>query len=334
MVGEDALGLRFVSRDRETRKQASVLLFRPEIVALHGDAIARTGELAMRIDHPNVVRTLHQSIEGLEAVRVSEWDPGGTLGAVLDEVPLMSSSVRWGLDIARGLEAAHSVGLLHRGVAPYNVRLVRRSDPPDRARLHDWGLAGLLLDGGDPLSSTGLHFTGGSAWLAPEYIQGNRFDERSDLYALGAVLFHCLTGHPPYIGPELKVLAGHVNEPVPAPSQHMSGVPHWLDELVIGLLAKAPEHRPQTAAEVAAILQHGAAQLHDAAAHPQRVTASVAPTRLPDVALRGTASHQAPPRRVSRTPAPAPTRQQRSLAVWLGVAAALTFLLALALLLT
>ena len=294
-AGEDALGHRFVARDRETRKQARVLVVRAEIVAEHREALAHSGELSMQLAHPSSVRTLHQSFQDEVAVRITEWTAGSKLGGVLEDVPLMSSSVRWGLDIAESLAEAHGLGLLHGGVAPFTVDLVSRKEPPDRARLGDWGLRGLLLAGRDPLASTGFMLTGGAAWLAPEVIQGRPHDERSDLYALGALLFHCLTGHPPYVGPELKVLAAHVEAPVPAPSQAINGVPHWLDQLVIGLLAKDPDDRPQSAQEVATTLRDGVALLLDGAAHPARVTANAAPERLPVVAVRGTAAH-APPR--------------------------------------
>lgn len=302
--GEDALGLRFVARDRETRKQARVLVLRPEIVVAHRDAIERSGRLSMQLGHPSAVTTLHQEITDETAVRITDWAPGGTLGGVLDEVPLMSSTVQWGLDIAQALAEAHGLGLVHEGIAPFTIDLVRRSEPPDRARLRDWGLRGLLVAGKDPLSSTGFMLTGGAAWLAPETIQQGVHDARSDLYALGAVLFHSLTGHPPYTGPELKVLAAHIDAPVPAPSQAISGVPHWLDELVLRLLAKDPVERPQSAEEVAGALIEGAALLRDGAAHPVRVTANAAPERLPRVALRGTAAHAPRVDRLSADPEP------------------------------
>lgn len=305
-TGEDAFGLRFVARDRQTRRQASVLLLRPDLVRGQEERLEAEAALLSGLAHPNAVRLLHQELSAEHAVRITEWDPGHTLGGVLDDIPLMSSSVRWGLEVAGALRVAHDQGILHRGVAPHTIRLVRRTDPPDRARLTDWGLSRLLLEGSTPLTASGQRHLGGVAWLPPELIASAQFDERSDLYALGAVLFHCLTGHPPYSGPELKVLAAHIHAPVPAPSQHISGVPHWLDQLVIGLLAKDPDDRPQTASAVEQVLHEGAAQLLDGAAHPDRVTANVAPTRLPNVALRGTAA-QAPPRldRVERaTPIP------------------------------
>lgn len=312
-IGEDAFGLRFVGRDTTSRKQISILLLRPQIAAAHPARLAELGDRLQAVEHPSIVRLLHHEVNGNDAVRVTEWDAGGTLGAQLSDVPLMSSSVRWCQDLAEALSVAHTAGLLHGGIAPSAIRIVRQKEPPGLARLDDWGLARLLHTTGDPLTSTGLHFTGGAAWLAPESIRGNKADARADLYALGAVLFHSLTGRPPFSGPELKVLAAHVNDAAPAPSQHISGVPHWLDELVLALLAKDPRDRPQTAREVADALQAGSAELHDGAAHPARVTANVAPTRLPNVALRGTAAH-APPRldRISgkATPLPPSTTQQ------------------------
>ncbi len=299
MLGEDALGKRFLCRDRQTRKPAQLLLFRPAIVASHAAEIARSGELAAALDHPHVAQTLHQSIDGERALRVVRWEAARPLGQHLEPVPLLASSVRWALEIARALSAAHAVGLVHRGIAPFTVHISERAE---RAVVHDWGLWGMVMEGRDPLSATGLSFIGGARWLAPEYIQGGDFDARSDLYALGALLFHLLTGNPPYTGPELKVLAAHVHDPIPAPSERIAGIPHWLDELVLELLAKNPAHRPGDAAEVAARLEEGYALVRDGAAHPDRVTASVAPRRLPHPGLTGAAAHALPKRAPSSLP--------------------------------
>lgn len=325
-VREDAFGWRFAARDRQSRKQVSVLLLRPEIVTAHAETLQTLGDALQAVQHPNVVRLLHHHVEGREGVRVTEWDAGGTLGGALSETPLVWSSVRWCQDVAEALVAAHAHGVLHGGIAPNCIHLVRRKSPPDQARLDDWGLAELLHTSGDPLTSTGLHFIGGAPWLAPEIIQRQSIGPPADLYALGCVLFHALTGRPPFSGPELKVLAAHVHDPPPAPSQHISGIPLWLDELVLDLLAKDPAARPQVAAEVVERLAEGAAQLVDGAAHPDHVTANVAPTRLPTVALRGTAAH-APPRvdRLSEDPPTRPDHRAWLLPLLLGAALGLAF---------
>ncbi len=284
---------RFAARDKNTRKQVSVLLLTPPITAAHGDAFEASGALAMQLSHANCVRVLGQGRIARQAYRVSEWEKHTTLVDALSEGVLLSSAVSFMADVGRGLTDAHQLGLIHRGLSPRAIRLVRRSEPPDRARVDDWGLVD-LLDGTDPSASTGLMLVGGTHWMSPEYIQGHDCGPPADLYSLGCILFRCITGHAPFTGPSMKVMAQHVNTAPAAPSSQASGIPHWLDELVLGLLEKDPANRPQTAEEVVSRLEEGSALIVDGAAHPERVTANAAPQRLPTVAVRGAGATRTP----------------------------------------
>jgi len=293
-VSDTALGSRFVARDQTTRKQVAVVVISPDRIALHGDRFRQSSELAMQLDSPGCVSVLAYGIHQGHGYRVTSWERGSLLSEKLgSDRLLLSSAVSWMADIAGALAAAHEIGLHHFGICPNTIRIHKRSEPPDHALLDDWGLS-RLLEGPDPSCTTGPLHPSGSAWLSPETIQGKPPDSRSDLYSLGAVLFHCVTGRPPFTGPSMKVMAAHINHPVPPLSQHASGVPHWLDELAIELMAKDPEHRPQDAATVAERLREGAALLVDGAAHPERITANVAPSRLPRVQIRGTGSARTP----------------------------------------
>ncbi|MEZ4319523.1 MAG: serine/threonine-protein kinase [Myxococcota bacterium] len=306
LVEESTLGQRFVARDRETRKQVAVLMVPPHLMAAHGAHFVEVGEAARSVKGPGMVHVLATGLVDGHGFRVTDWERSMTLSEALEEATLLSSTVSWLADVARTLDEAHGLGLVHAGVSPHSIRVARRNEPPGLALLDDWGLM-RLFEGTDPMSSTGLLYTDGAAWLAPEYLQGRPSDAKSDLYALGCVLFRCLTGHPPFTGPSMKVMAAHVGEPVPPPSHHVSGIPHWLDDITIALLAKDPADRP-TAAEVAVRLGEGAALLVDGAAHPVRVTANAAPERLPNVEIRGARALKLPdvvdrPRRISAPPA-------------------------------
>jgi serine/threonine-protein kinase len=317
---------RFAARDRQTRKQVGVLLLSPPITEAHGDAFEASGALAMQLTHPACVRVLAQGrIEG-QAYRVVEWEKHTTLMDALSERVLLSSAVSFMADVGRGLQDAHGLGLIHRGLSPRAIRLVRRSEPPDRARVDDWGLVD-LLDGTDPSASTGLLLVGGTHWMSPEYIQGQPCGPTADLYSLGCLLFRCITGHAPFTGPSMKVMAQHLNGEPPVPSAQASGIPHWLDELTLALLEKDPANRPQSAEEVVERLVEGSALLVDGAAHPERVTANAAPQRLPNVAVRGAGATRTPdvvdrPRRAAQSPGPSPAR----LAVLLGLVGIASFL--------
>ena len=301
---------RFAARDKETRKQVSVLLLTPPITEAHGEAFEASGRLAMELTDPCCVSVLAQGRIARQAYRVTDWEKHTTLVDALQERVLLSSAVSFMADVGRGLQDAHTVGLIHRGLSPRAIRLVRRSEPPDRARIDEWGMVD-LLDGTDPSASTGLMLVGGTHWMSPEYIQGHACGPPADLYSLGCILFRCITGHAPFTGPSMKVMAQHINGTPPAPSAQGSGIPHWLDELVLALLEKDPANRPQTAEEVVQRLEEGAALLVDGAAHPERVTANAAPQRLPNVAVRGAGATRTPevidrPRKRPAAPAPRP----------------------------
>ncbi|MCB9679550.1 MAG: serine/threonine protein kinase [Alphaproteobacteria bacterium] len=293
LVAENALGRSFVARDRETRKQVAVRLVRPDLMRDHADHFLQTSELASRLTAPTAVHVHTWGVQEGWGYRVTEWESSAPLADALDEAVLLSTAVSWMTDVARALADAHALGLVHGGLSPHVIRLVRRNEPPGQTRVDDWAL-GRMLEGGDPMSSTGLLYTDGAAWLSPQYLLGKPTDAKSDLYAVGCLLFRCITGRPPYTGPSMKVMAAHVGEAVPSPSQHASGVPPWLDDLVIALLAKDPADRPEDAAAVVRMLTEGATHLVDGAAHPDRVTANPPPMRLPRVEIRGAGAARTP----------------------------------------
>jgi len=99
---------------------------------------------------------------------------------------------------------------------------------------------------------------GTAEYMSPEYIAHHRLDSRSDLYALGAVLFQLLTGRPPYEGRTMRIMQDHVSAPVPRPSDYADRAPDWFDELVMQLMEKEPEDRPESAEVVAKVLSNHA----------------------------------------------------------------------------
>jgi serine/threonine protein kinase len=165
-------------------------------------------------------------------------------GRVLsDLVADLEMSVPTACDIAAQLadvlDATHAQGNLHRGLHPDAIVLHPRDDG-------GWTVRVEPADGRAPRTES----------MAPESIADGRFDARSDLYALGNLLFEMLTGQPPFVGRSVQVLRKHVEE-VPAKVSELSteDVPQWLDEIVASLLAKDPAARPATAAEVAEALR-------------------------------------------------------------------------------
>jgi hypothetical protein len=159
--------------------------------------------------------------------------------------------------IAVALQEAHEKGIVHRDLKPDNVMIVDRDDG-ERAVVTDFGLVHLVAGGDDDeagptrLTRTGVAY-GTPHFMSPEQIAGDAIDARTDIYALGVVLFQMLTGEPPYDGENLaRVMGQHITQPVPQLEERTPEVtfPDGLQELIERMMAKEPEDRPATAKEV------------------------------------------------------------------------------------
>ena len=179
--------------------------------------------------------------------------PGSTLEKLLTRGPLsLRATLRVGFDIATALDAAHAAGVCHRDIKPANV-VVDRTDPVRAVTLIDFGFArSPWLD-----ESIRDDLVGTVRYLAPESagLLAVPADERSDLYAVGVLLFECLAGHPPFTGPSVgDVLRQHLSTPVPELRDLGVQVPRALDAVLQRLLRKEPSERYQSASALASDL--------------------------------------------------------------------------------
>jgi eukaryotic-like serine/threonine-protein kinase len=147
--------------------------------------------------------------------------------------------------IARSLREAHGMGVVHRDLKPANVYLVKHGDETDFVKVLDFGLVKNVADTGEDLTQTGL-FMGSPKYMAPEQIRGERTDARSDVYALGVILYEMLTGKVPFDrSSSVNILMAHVHEP-PQPFAVINpnvSVPASLEAVVMKALGKTPEER-------------------------------------------------------------------------------------------
>ena len=152
-----------------------------------------------------------------------------------------------GVDVARALERAHAAHLIHRDVKPSNIML----NSSGQTKVTDFGIARAMGgDGEQTMTQTGM-VIGTAAYLSPEQAQGNPVDQRSDVYSLGCVLYEMLGGRPPFTGDTpLSVAYRHVRENPQPPSDVNPDVPQSLDAIVMKALAKNPDNRYQSAAEL------------------------------------------------------------------------------------
>lgn len=227
---------------------------------------------AARLSHPNLVGVYDQGAEDDCVYIVMEYIPGITLRDLLHEHRALTPEQA--TDILRavlaGLASAHRAGIVHRDLKPENVLLA----DDGRIKLGDFGLARATTAN----TATGAALLGTIAYLSPELVTRGAADSRSDIYALGIMLYEMLTGEQPYKGEQpMQIAYQHANDTVPAPSAALPGVPAELDDLVAWATARDPRDRPLDAREMldhmAGVQQRATGQYRTAVLRPENATA-------------------------------------------------------------
>nr|WP_281360580.1 Stk1 family PASTA domain-containing Ser/Thr kinase [Psychromicrobium silvestre] len=225
------------------------------------DRLGAEAKAAAKLSHPHVVGVLDQGEEQRDghqlAYLVMEYLPGHTLRDVLLQHHVLTPRLTLAyLDaVVEGLAAAHRAGLVHRDVKPENVLIA----DDGRIKIGDFGLARAVTTS----TNTGT-LIGTVAYLSPELVMGRTADARSDIYAVGIMLYELLTGEQPFRGEvPIQVAYQHVNSTVPAPSSVLPGLAPDLDELVRWCTEADPEDRPHDADALLGELRHIRATLSD-----------------------------------------------------------------------
>jgi len=202
----------------------------------------REARSAARLAHPNVVAVFDQGEDSDMAYLVMEYLPGITLRELLQEHRVLTTEQT--LDIIEavlgGLAAAHRAGIVHRDLKPENVLLA----DDGRIKIGDFGLARAVSAN----TATGAALLGTIAYLSPELVTRGIADARSDIYAVGIMMYEMLTGEQPYKGEQpVHIAYQHANSTVPPPSEKNARVPAELDEIVQWATARTPDERPADA---------------------------------------------------------------------------------------
>jgi serine/threonine-protein kinase len=209
----------------------------------------REAQSAAALSHPNIVSLYDYGSDNATYFIVMEFIDGKPLSEIISEGPLLPErAAEIASDVAKALRRAHDAGLVHRDIKPSNIMITGSG----QTKVTDFGIArALARDGEQTVTQTGM-VMGTAAYLSPEQAQGNPVDQRSDIYSLGCVLHEMLTGDAPFTGDTpLAIAYKHVREnPVP-PSALNADVPRDLDALVLKAMAKNPDNRYQSAAELA-----------------------------------------------------------------------------------
>lgn len=216
----------------------------------------RESQMAARLNDPHII-PIHDfgEIDGTLYIDMRLVE-GKDLGSVLSEGGAISpeQAVKIVSQVSSALHAAHEAGLVHRDVKPSNIllsRWVRGEDADPFAYLVDFGIARAANSEGTAMTSaTGT--VGTVAYMSPERINGSPGDRRTDIYALGAVLYESVTGRKPFDGEIFAIMYAHVNTPPPKVSQYLPGpIGYALDAVVETAMAKDPARRYATALEFA-----------------------------------------------------------------------------------
>jgi serine/threonine protein kinase len=262
-IGEGSMGAVYRAHHAKMKRTFAVkvlhrrLLENPKMMR----RFAREAELAGRLRHPNVIGVVDigETDDGLHYL-VMDFAGGVSLGSLIEHATLAQERV---LDIARqlcdGLAHAHEMGLVHRDFKPENVIVDRDASGRDQPRIVDFGIAILResIDSGeqDRLTTAGM-VVGTPHYMSPEQARGEPIDHRTDLFALGLVMYEMLTGKLPFEGSGVDIARANMLEATPAMAERVPGltVDPLIEALVQKLLAKDPAERPQTAAALREML--------------------------------------------------------------------------------
>ena len=239
----------FLARDNAGTKVALKVLHPELSVSIAAERFLREISVLAGIQHPRISRLLDYGEREWLVYYVMEFVTGPTLREYLDQVgraPVKETIVGT-CQVLEALQFAHEHGVVHRDVKPENIKLA-----PSGAVLMDFGIAKAVADSGSSRLTRSGFTVGTSAYMSPEQVAGDRaIDHRADLYSLGCVIYECLAGVPPYSHLDDRLVLGmHQRSPIPDVRKKRRDVPVKLAKLVAKALAKNPEDRWQSAAEM------------------------------------------------------------------------------------
>ncbi|HRE49315.1 MAG TPA: protein kinase [Aggregatilineales bacterium] len=249
-LGKGGMATVYRARQTSVERDVAIKIIRSDKIddPLFGERFTREARTIARLSHPHILKVFGFGHENDVAYLVMELLEGGSLAQLLrasGAIPLEKSG-RMLDQIAGALDYAHQQGIIHRDLKPDNVLL----DKMHNAFLTDFGIAKLLNETTN-ITQTGM-VMGTPAYMAPELWNGARADNRSDVYALGVILFEMLTGRVPYAGDTpFRMMAMHVHDPLPSISALNPAIPSIIDPIFIRSLAKNPDERFVSAGQLA-----------------------------------------------------------------------------------
>jgi serine/threonine protein kinase len=281
LLGYGGMGTVFLATHLRLGRKAALKVLLPEYARDDDfrERFIRESQWAASLEHPSIIPIYDADEERGVLYIAMRYVEGEDLRSLIERKGTLGDRTPAVIEqVASALDAAHASGLVHRDVKPANMLI---GDPGMRVYLTDFGIAKQASAPG--LTRAGS-FVGTVDYCAPEQIEGKEVDARTDIYALGCVLFHCLAGRPPYAKEtEVAVMHAHMAEPPPLPSRLDPRLPEALDEVIATAMAKQPEMRYATCTALAHALREALRrpqQQTTGAVRPEApLAAPAAPTR-------------------------------------------------------
>jgi serine/threonine protein kinase len=248
-IGRGGMGIVYRAEHLKLRRRAAIKIIAPELAESEGfhDRFNREARMAAALQHPNIVTVYDAGEEDRLLYLAMQYIEGSDLSTVLRTQgrlrPYRALDVC--RQVAAALDAAHAHGMIHRDIKPANVLIEGRT-----AFLTDFGLTKRIEGSQTQLTQAG-DVVGTIHYVAPEQIEGGRVDARTDIYSLGCLVYHCLTGELPFArDTDVAVIYAHLSEEPPRITSVRPDLPAGLDAVIAKALEKAPERRFQTCADL------------------------------------------------------------------------------------
>ena len=252
LLGEGGMAFVYKAKDMQLKRMVAIKTLKPNYVeqTTFVERFKREAQTAANLNHPNIVQIFDWGIEE-EPYFVMEYIEGNTLTSIISNRKTISLSdiLFIGAQVANGLQAAHSQGLVHRDIKPGNIMIT----PGGKVKVTDFGIVSIQNEESD-ITKTGS-ILGTASYISPEQAQGKSVSVGSDLYSLGTVLYELITGNPPFEAESpIATATKHLTEKPEKPSKYRKDLPKGIENAILKLLHKTPKDRFKSAEDLRAVL--------------------------------------------------------------------------------